>query len=62
MPKTRKGKPIKSELPSPIARSDRHAQATFAKAHDSAAKVSGHEGDAEYANRVAYSALKHSYE
>lgn len=62
MPKTRNGRPIKSELPGPVARSDKHAQSTFAKAHDSASEVSGHEGDAEYANRVAYSALKHSFE
>jgi cation transport regulator ChaB len=62
MPKTRNGRPISAELPGPVARSDKHAQATFAKAHDSAAEVRGHEGDAEYANRVAYSALKHSYE
>jgi cation transport regulator ChaB len=62
MPKTRNGRPIKSELPGPVARSDKHAQSTFAKAHDSAAEVSGHEGDAEYANRVAYGALKHTYE
>lgn len=62
MPKTRRGKPIESELPDPVARSEKHAQTTFAKAHDSAAEVSGHEGDEGYANRVAYSALKHTYE
>ena len=62
MPKTKNGRPIRSELPGPIARSEKHAQATFAKAHDSAAEVSGHEGDEGYANRVAYSALKHTYE
>jgi cation transport regulator ChaB len=62
MPKTRGGKPIKSELPAPVARSDGHAQATFAEAHDSAVQVRGHQGDEGYANRVAYSALKHTYE
>ncbi len=62
MPKTRNGRPIKSELPGPIARSEEHAQATYAKAHDSAVEQAGHEGDEAYANRVAYSALKHTYE
>jgi cation transport regulator ChaB len=62
MPKTRNGRPVKSELPGPVARSDEHAQGTFAKAHDSATQVRGHEGDEEYANRVAYAALKHAYE
>src|SRR3569833_158322 len=62
MPKTRDGKPVKDELPAPVARSERHAQETFAKAHDSAAEVKGHEGDEQYAHRVAYGALKHTYE
>jgi cation transport regulator ChaB len=68
MPKTTKsGKPIADELPAPVARSDAHAQATFAKAHDSALTVDGHGGgdepdDEQYAYRVAYSALKHTYE
>jgi cation transport regulator ChaB len=62
MPKTRNGRPIKSELPGPIARSEGHAQSTYAKAHDSAVEQSGHEGDEGYANRVAFAALKHTYE
>ena len=62
MPKMKNGRPVKTELPAPVARSDRHAQVTYAEAHDSALEVKGHEGDAQYANRVAYGALKHSYE
>ncbi|BBX44043.1 ChaB family protein [Mycobacterium cookii] len=60
MPKTSKnGKPKKSELPSTLQRSDAAAQRTFAKAHDSAAEQYGSE---ERAHRVAFSALKHSFE
>jgi cation transport regulator ChaB len=60
MPKTTKGgKAKQSELPSTLKKSDDKAQRTFAKAHDSAAEEYG---DAERAHRVAYSALKHSYE
>jgi cation transport regulator ChaB len=60
MPKTTKqGKPVQDELPSTIQRSDAKAQRTFAKAHDSAEEQYG---DAERANRVAYSALKHTHE
>jgi cation transport regulator ChaB len=60
MPKTTKtGKPIRDELPSTLQRSDDKAQRTFAKTHDSAADQYGSE---ERAHRVAYSALKHSYE
>ena len=60
MPKTTKGgKPKKEELPSTIERSDAKAQRTFAKAHDSAAEQYD---DGERAHRVAYSALKHSFE
>ncbi len=60
MPKTTKsGKVKKAELPSTLKKSDKKAQRTFAKAHDSAAKEYG---DAERAHRVAFSALKHSYE
>ncbi|MDG4667363.1 ChaB family protein [Mycobacterium sp. 236(2023)] len=60
MPKTTKsGKPKKDELPSTLERSDEKAQRTFTKAHDAAAEQYG---DAERAHRVAYSALKHSYE
>lgn len=60
MPKTTKsGAAKKSELPSTLQRSDAHAQRTFAKAHDAAAREYG---EGERAHRVAYSALKHSYE
>ncbi len=60
MPKTTKsGSAKKSELPSTLKKSDAKAQRTFAKAHDSAAKEYG---EGERAHRVAYSALKHSYE
>jgi cation transport regulator ChaB len=60
MPKTTKsGKPKKDELPGTIQRSPAKAQRTFAKAHDSAAEQYG---DVERAHRVAYSALKHSFE
>lgn len=60
MPKTTKsGSAKKSELPSTLKKSDAKAQRTFAKAHDAAAKEYG---EGERAHRVAYSALKHSYE
>jgi cation transport regulator ChaB len=60
MPKTtKKGEPIAEELPSTLLRSDDKAQRTYAKAHDSAAETYG---DEERANRVAFSALKHTHE
>ncbi len=60
MPKTTKrGDAKKSELPSTLQKSDAKAQRTFAKAHDAAAEEYG---EGERAHRVAYSALKHSYE
>ncbi|MDY6869486.1 MAG: ChaB family protein [Actinomycetota bacterium] len=60
MPKTTKsGQAKKTELPSTLKKSDAKAQRTFAKAHDSAADEYG---AGERAHRVAYSALKHSYE
>ncbi len=60
MPKTTKqGKAKESELPSTLQRSDGKAKRTFAKAHDSAAKEYV---DEQRANRVAYSALKHTHE
>lgn len=60
MPKTTKtGSARKSELPSTLQRSEAKAQRTFAKAHDAAAKEYG---EGEHAHRVAYAALKHSYE
>ena len=60
MPKTtRGGKAKQSELPSTLQRSDDKAQRTFAKAHDSAVEQYG---EGEPAHRVAYDALKHSFE
>lgn len=60
MPKTTKGgAPIKGELPSTLQRSNAKAQRTFAKTHDAAADEYGSE---ERAHRVAYSAVKHSFE
>ncbi|MCV7200228.1 ChaB family protein [Mycobacterium angelicum] len=60
MPKTTKsGAAKKDELPSTLRRSSAKAQRTFAKAHDAAAEQYGSE---ERAHRVAYAAVKHSYE
>ncbi|OBF17342.1 cation transport regulator ChaB [Mycobacterium kubicae] len=60
MPKTTKsGAAKKDELPSTLRRSSPKAQRTFAKAHDAAAEQYGSE---ERAHRVAYAAVKHSYE
>lgn len=60
MPKTtEQGQPKKDELPSTLRKSDAKAQRTFAKTHDSAAEEYG---EGERAHRVAYAALKHSYE
>ncbi len=60
MPKTTKsGKPKKDELPSTVNRSNAKAQRTFAKAHDAGAD---HYGSEERAHRVAYAALKRSFE
>lgn len=59
MPMIKNGKPVQDELPSTLQRSDDKAQRTFAKAHDSAVEEYG---EGERAHRVAYSALKHSYE
>ncbi|MCV7028717.1 ChaB family protein [Mycobacterium sherrisii] len=60
MPKTTKsGAAKKDELPSTLRRSSPKAQRTFAKAHDSAAQEYGSE---QRAHRVAYAAVKHSFE
>ena len=60
MPKTTKsGTAKKDELPSTLRRSSGKAQRTFAKAHDAAAEEYGSE---ERAHRVAYAAVKHSFE
>ena len=53
--------PIKKEdLPGTLKRSPRKAQRTYAKALDSAHEQ--YEGDEERAHRVAFSAVKHSFE
>ena len=60
MPKTTKsGGARQSELPGTLQRSPGKAQRTFAKAHDAAEEQYG---DGERAHRVAYSAVKHSFE
>ncbi len=60
MPKTTStGKPIESELPSTLRRSPAKAQRTWAKAHDSAV---AEYGEGERAHRVAYAALKRTFE
>ncbi len=51
--------PGRQELPSTLERSPKKAQRTWIKAHDSA--VEGH-GEGERAHRVAFAALKHSFE
>jgi cation transport regulator ChaB len=60
MPKTTaRGTAKQSELPETLKRSPAKAQRTFAKAHDAAVKEYG---EGERAHRVAYAALKHSFE
>ncbi|MGE0218343.1 ChaB family protein [Mycolicibacterium sp.] len=60
MPKTTKsGKAKDNELPSTLQKSPAKAKRTFAKAHDAAADQYG---EGERAHRVAYAAVKHSYE
>lgn len=60
MPKTTsKGRAKQSELPHTLRKSSDKAQRTFAKAHDSAVKTYG---EGQHAHRVAYAALKHSFE
>src|ERR1700710_555044 len=60
MPKsTKSGKPKSAELPGTLKRSNAKAQRTFAKAHDTGANEYGSE---ERAHRVAYAALKRSFE
>ena len=61
MPKaTKRGKPIKSELPSTLQRSGAKAQETFAQTHDAAAEQ--YDGDERRAHQVAFAALKRSHE
>jgi len=57
MPRTAKSE--KSEIPSTILRSEKHAQHVWKKTHDSADQTYG-EGSS--AHRVAFAALKHQYE
>ncbi|WP_104524009.1 ChaB family protein [Blastococcus atacamensis] len=60
MPKTTdNGNAKKEELPSTIERSDKKAQRTYAKAHDSAVESYG---EGRRAHQTAYSALKHTHE
>jgi len=56
---TSEGKVRKDELPSTLRRSPAKAQRTFAKTHDSAVEEYG---EGERAHRVAFAALKHSFE
>ncbi|MBJ7339631.1 ChaB family protein [Mycolicibacterium sp.] len=53
------GRAKKSELPSTLQKSPAKAQQTFAAAHDAAAEQYG---DEARAHRVAFSAVKHSFE
>lgn len=60
MPKaTQQGPARGSELPSTLRRSDDLAKRTFATVHDAALDEYG---DEERAQRVAYSAVKHTHE
>jgi cation transport regulator ChaB len=51
--------PTQQELPATLKRSPSKAQRTWIKAHDSAVEEYG---EGEHAHRVAFSALKHSFE
>jgi cation transport regulator ChaB len=51
--------PARKDMPSTIQRSPQKAQRTWGKAHDSAVEEYG---EGERAHRVAFSALKHSFE
>ena len=51
--------PARDDLPSTLQRSDRKAQDTYVKAHDSAVQEYG---EGERAHRTAYGALKHTHE
>jgi hypothetical protein len=51
--------PARKDLPSTVQRSDKKAQETWSKTHDSAVETYG---EGERAHRTAFSALKHSYE
>lgn len=60
MPKLTKAE--KDRLPSTLARSEQHAQAIYTESLAGAEHVEGHQGDEGYAHRVAFAAVKHSYE
>ena len=51
--------PGRKELPSTLERSDKKAQETWIKTHDSAVKTYG---EGQSAHRAAFAALKHTYE
>jgi cation transport regulator ChaB len=51
--------PASEEMPSTIARSPKHAQEIWSRAHDSAVESYG---EGERAHRTAFAALKHEYE
>jgi cation transport regulator ChaB len=51
--------PASEELPSTLERSEKHAQALWSKAHDSAVDEYG---EGERAHRTAFAALKNEYE
>lgn len=51
--------PASEEMPSTIARSDRHAQELWSATYDSAIDTYG---EGERARRTAFAALKHQYE
>ncbi len=55
----RTGRPGRASCRGTLQRSEAKAQRTFAKAHDSAGEEYG---ESERAHRVAYAALKHTYE
>lgn len=56
---TAQGRPKRDELPQTLRRSEAKAKRTFTKAYDSAMDTYG---DEERARRVAYDALKHTFE
>lgn len=49
-------------VPSTLQRSPEKAQETFTETLESAEQVRGHEGDQQYAHRVAFAAVKHQFE
>lgn len=59
MPRSRTTRANATEVPSTLERSDRQAQAIWREAHDSAVESYG---EGERAHRIAFAALKHSYE